>query len=561
MKNYTYDAENFKNIFEQSFTWISGFMRNVRRFPDRNAVIDPDKDGTERIWTYFELNSDVNRLANGLAAAGVGEGDMVFYQLYNSPQFVMCYVAPQKLGAINSPGNFNLAAGETARIIDRDRPKAYIYDCDVMDMAVKALELCTEKPSLILAVDYHGKHPVLPEGHIFFDDYIHMFPNKEPKAQYTPDMYAEVTRLGTSGTTGTPKAVPLNNANEVLSAHDCIMHFPLSPVDVTMNMTPWFHRGGLHSGGPTPTLYAGAALVVMRMFSAPACFHCVERYGVTFLIGVPSALNNLAKRQEKHPTDLSQLKGIVTMGSPLETQDCIRFQKVLTPNIFNGYGTTETFWNSFLRPYDLPQMAGSAGRSCTDDEIRIVNIYEDRKAEPDDVVPRDGQTQGEIIIYSPYKSALCYAENPEQTAEKYYNGWFYTKDVGTWDAESYVTVAGRKDDMIICMGENIYPAQLEEVINRHPLVRDCMVTGVEDESRGESVVAYVIPEDETLTVNELNRYCQESDDLSAYKCPRFYAFTDELPYNSTGKKQHYLLKERARADKAVGQLLRPRLVK
>ncbi|EKC51866.1 AMP-dependent synthetase and ligase, partial [human gut metagenome] len=84
-----------------------------------------------------------------------------------------------------------------------------------------------------------------------------------------------------SGTTGTPKGVPLNNANEVLSAHDAIMHFPLTPNDVTMNMTPWFHRGGLHSGGPTATLYAGASLVVMRMFGAKACFEAVERYGVT----------------------------------------------------------------------------------------------------------------------------------------------------------------------------------------------------------------------------------------------------------------------------------------
>jgi len=553
---YTYDAENFRHYFEQNFTWIGGFMRNVRRYPRRNAIIDPLK---ERIWTYSQLNSDVNRLANALAGAGVGPGDMVLYQLYNSPQFVMCYIAPQKLGAVNSPGNFNLAAGETARMIDRDRPKAYIYDCDCMEMAVKALEICSEKPALVLAVDYHGKRPELPEGHHFFDEYIMYFSDEEPVTHHTPDMYAEVTRLGTSGTTGTPKAVPLNNVNEVLSAHDAIMHFPMNPTDVTMNMTPWFHRGGLHSGGPAPTLYVGASLVVMRLFSAPACFNFVEKYGVTFLIGVPSALSNLAKRQEKHPADLSGLRGIVTMGSPLEMQDCIRFMEVLTPNIFNGYGTTETFWNSFLRPYDLPEMAGTAGRSCTDDEVRVVNVYEDRKAKPDDTVPMDGISQGEIIINSSFKSGLCYAENPEQTEEKYYKGWFYTKDIGTWDADSFISISGRKDDMIICMGENIYPAQLEEVINRHPKVRDCMVTGVEDPSRGQSVVAYVIPEDDSLTVNELNLYCTSSDDLSVYKCPRYYVFTDTLPYNATGKKLHYLLKERAMADKEAGKLIRPRL--
>ena len=553
---YTYDADNFKKIFEHSFTWVNAFLRNVGRYADRNAVIDP---GHERIWTYRELNADVNRLANGLAAYGVGESDIVLYQLYNCPQFVMCYIAPQKLGAINGPGNFNFSAGETARMLDRDKPKAYIYDTDCLDMAVRALELAEHKPALVLAVDYHGKNPDLPEGHRFFDEFITEYPDTEPETSFTPDMYAEVTRLGTSGTTGTPKAVPLNNINEIMSAHDAIMHFPLSPRDVTMNMTPWFHRGGLHSGGPTPTLYVGASLVVMRMFSAKATFEYAEKYGITFLIGVPSALTTLATRQERHPADLSSLKGIITMGSPLETQDCIRFRELLTPNIFNGYGTTETFWNSFLRPYDLPDMAGSAGGSCTDDDIRVVHIYENRKAEPEDAVPNDGKSEGEIIIFAPNKSALCYIDSPEQTADKYYKGWYYTKDVGTWDENSYITIAGRKDDMIICMGENIYPAQLEEVLNRHPKVKDCMVTGVADPKRGQAVAAYIIPEDPSLTANEMNLYCAGNDDLPAYKCPRYYAFVDSLPYNATGKKQHFLLKEQAEKDLESGVLVRPKL--
>ena len=367
--NETYDVSAFRAVFERSFTWISGFLRNVRRFGEKTAVIDP---ASGRTWTYAALNRDANRLANALLAAGVGPGDVVLYQLYNSTQFVLSYLAPQKLGAINEPANFNLAAGETARLIDRDRPKVYIYDCDVAEMAAKALSLAAHQPALVLAVDARSERPALPEGHRFFDDVLAAFPDTEPITNRIPNLYDEVTRLGTSGTTGTPKGVPLNNANEVLSAHDAIMHFPLTPNDVTMNMTPWFHRGGLHSGGPTATLYAGASLVIMRMFGAKACFDAVGRYGVTFLIGVPSALEKLAARQEKHPADLSGLHGIVTMGSPLERESCIRFQRLLTPRIFNGYGTTETFWNSFLRPDDLPQMAGSAGRACTDDEVRVI---------------------------------------------------------------------------------------------------------------------------------------------------------------------------------------------
>ena len=460
--NETYDVSAFRAVFERSFTWISGFLRNVRRFGEKTAVIDP---ASGRTWTYAALNRDANRLANALLAAGVGPGDVVLYQLYNSTQFVLSYLAPQKLGAINEPANFNLAAGETARLLDRDQPKVYIYDCDVAEMAAKAISLAAHQPALVLAVDARSERPALPEGHRFFDDVLAAFPDTEPITNHIPNLYDEVTRLGTSGTTGTPKGVPLNNANEVLSAHDAIMHFPLTPNDVTMNMTPWFHRGGLHSGGPTATLYAGASLVVMRMFGAKACFDAVGRYGVTFLIGVPSALEKLAARQEKHPADLSGLHGIVTMGSPLERESCIRFQRLLTPR--------------------------------------------------------------------------------------------YTHDVGTWDAGHYVTVRGRRDDMIVCMGENIYPAQLEEVLCTHPKVADCMVAGVPDASRGESVAAYLIPADDTLTAKELARWCAANDDLSDYKCPRYYRFVTELPYNATGKKLHVQLKQQAAADLAAGLLERP----
>ena len=159
--NETYNVSAFRAVFERSFTWISGFLRNVRRFGEKTAVIDL---ASGRKWTYGALNRDANRLANALLAAGVGPGDVVLYQLYNSPQFLLSYLAPQKLGAINEPANFNLAAGETTRLLDRDRPKVYLYDCDVGEMAAKALSLAAHRPALVLAVDARGERPTLPEG-------------------------------------------------------------------------------------------------------------------------------------------------------------------------------------------------------------------------------------------------------------------------------------------------------------------------------------------------------------------------------------------------------------
>lgn len=549
----TYNAEMFKKTFESEFTWLNGFMRNVHRFGYKTAAID---QATEKVWSYSELNNDANKLANAMKKDGVKKNDVVFVQLFNSPQFLFGYIASQKIGAIINPANFNLSPGETAEIIGHNEPKVYIYDIEIVDTAVKALELSKHKPDIVIAVNNSLKEINLPEGHILFDDYVKDSLAEDPPIDFEPYIYDEVVRLQTSGTTGTPKGVPLNNINEVLSAHDVIMHFPLSLQDVTMNMSPWFHRGGLHSGGPTPTLFAGAALVILRTFNPKICMECVEKYSITFLTGVPSILTLLANRQEKHPADISSLKGIITMGSPLEKEACIRFQKILTPNIFNGYGTTESFWNTFLRPFDLPEMSGTAGRSCTDDEVRIVNVYDDRKADPDDVVPADGKTEGEIIIKCPTKSTFCYIKNEQATKEKFADGWMYTGDIGTWDEKQFITVAGRKDDMIISKGENIYPARIEEVLNCHPKVSECIVTGVPDSTRGESVAAYVIPKDSSLTVAELMEYCKESPNISKYQAPRYYRFVTELPHTATGKKQHFKIKEQAKKDLADGLLLR-----
>ena len=551
--DYTYDISMFKETFESEFTWLNGFMRNVRRFGYRAAAIDP---AGKREWNYAQLNIEANRFANALKNDGVKKSDVIFMQLFNSPEFLFTYVASQKIGAISNPANFNFSPGETAEIISHNKPKVYLYDAEIVSTAVRALKLSKHKPEIVIAVNKSVKEFTVPEGHILYEDYVNGSAETDPPVDFEPHIYDEIVRLQTSGTTGTPKGVPLNNINEVLSAHDVIMHFPLNVTDITMNMTPWFHRGGLHSGGPTPTLYAGAAVVIMRTFNPKVTLRYIENYKITFITGVPSVLTLLATKQEKHPKDISSLKGIITMGSPLEKEACIRFQNVLSPNLFNGYGTTETFWNTFLRPFDLPEMSGTAGRSCTDDEVRIVKVYEDRKAEPDDLVATDNVEEGEVIIKCPAKTTYCYVGNEQATKEKFYKGWMYTGDIGTWDEKQYISIAGRKDDMIISKGENIYPARIEEVINLNPKVSECIVTGVPDSTRGESLAAYVIKADESLTVAELLDFCAQSPNLSKYQVPRYYRFVTELPHTATGKKQHFVIKKQAREDLKNGLLLR-----
>ncbi len=546
----TYDDTMFIDTFEHEYTWLNGVMRNVHRFSKRNAILDPE---TNRSWTYKKLNEDSNKLAHALQKDNIAKNDVVMIAVRNSPEFCLSYVGPRKIGAILLAANFNLAAGEMALLIDYNSPKVLIYSANIVDVVVEAEKLCKNKPlRFVLADNIEGVQ--LPEGHISYEDYVKDMPITEPTISFRPHIYDEVVRLCTSGTTALPKSVPLNDINEVLSAHDIIMHYPLNPNDVTLNMTPLFHRGGVHCGGPVPSFYVGCAVIIMRKFQPKTALEWVSRYNITFMIGAPANLEMLARVQEKNPQDLKGLRGIVTMGAPLSHASCIRFMNVLTPNIFNGYGTTETLCNSYLRPYNLPEGAGSVGGSCIDDEVRVVKIYDDKKAEPEEMVEHDKSSEGEIIIRAPEKTTYSYYNNKEMTEEKFYKGWMYTGDTGTWDEDWFVTVHGRKDDMMVVSGENIYPTQIEEAICENPKVKDCIVTAAEDKLRGHAVCAYVIPEDTSLTLKELADFCSKSPMLSKYKKPRYYAFIDEIPHTPTGKKMHYLMKERANEDVISGVL-------
>ena len=548
----TYNDRMFIETFEREYTWLNGFMRNVRRYGSKDALLDPL---TDRKWSYRDLNAEANRLAHALRADGVGKNDVVMSVLVNCPEFCFSYIGPRKIGGIINLANFKLSSGELSLLINHNQPKVIIYAAEVSEMVVEAVNMAEYKPASVVMAD-NLENVQIPEGHIAYDDYVAGQPEDDPEMDFVPHIYDEVVRMCTSGTSALPKSVPLNDINEVLSAHDAIMHYPLNCKDVCMNMTPLFHRGGSHSGGTCPTFFVGAALVLMRSFSPRTTLQYLEKYGITFLTGSPASLEMLARIQEKTPFDLSKLKGLVTMGAPLEKAACRRFLEVLTPNILNGYGTTETFWNSFLRPYDLPDYAGTVGGSCIDDEVRVVKVYDDRKAEPDDLVATDNETVGEIIISTPGKTTYSYYNNPEEEEKKYYKGWMYTGDLGYWDENLYVTVNGRKDDMIVCSAENIYPTQIEEVLNEHEKVSDSMVTSVPDKVRGQVVVAYVVPKDESLTTEELVHFCNEHPMLSTYKRPRWYRIVDSLPHTATGKKMHYVMKQQASEDLAAGLLKR-----
>jgi acyl-coenzyme A synthetase/AMP-(fatty) acid ligase len=558
-ENFEIESENdpskkYKKIFESEFTWLNGFMRNVMRYNNKKAVVFPL---TESEWTYQTLNEDANRLANALLKNNVDKKDVILHQLNNSPAFVFTYIACHKIGAVNAPVNFRLAPQELAYIIDNCSPEVFVFESENIENVRMALSISKHPPRILIVYNSLNKYDENKiSGCIKYEDFVLDSSSENPVLDYSLNMYDETTRLFTSGSTGKQKGVVITSINEILSAHDVIMHLPMNCTDITMNMTPWFHRGGLHAGGLTPTLYSGGTVVIMPHFDAKLCLKYVEKYKLTYLIGVPTVIEYLARMQKREGYDLSSLNGIIAMGSPLNRADCIRYQKLLTPNIFNGYGTTETFWNTFLRPFDLPDKAGTAGISCVDDDVRVVKIYQGRRAEPDDLALNDDLEIGEIIVKSPAKSAYSYSTDEEEKRSQFYKGYLYTNDVGTWDENHYITLVRRKDEMINSSGENINPEQVESVIKEMNGVRDCAVTSVLNKVRGEMVVAYIVRSRASLEAKQIDNFCIDNIRLANYKRPRYYRFVQQLPETLNRKVNRLTLKQMAKDDLENGLLLR-----
>ena len=213
--------DNFKELFESRYTWIEGYMRNVRRYSRKLAIIDPESN---KKWTYAEFNEDVNRLTNSLVSIGIGKKDVVMLDLLNCPEFAFAYVSTQKIKAVCCPVSYRLSAGELADNIEDSLPKVIIFDSTNEKTVLEALDICGHKPERLIVTNGKSAGEVV--------SYKEFVKNASTAEYYDPssgyNIYDETTRLYTSGTTGRAKGVSMTSINEVLSAHDVMIHFPMS---------------------------------------------------------------------------------------------------------------------------------------------------------------------------------------------------------------------------------------------------------------------------------------------------------------------------------------------
>ena len=531
------------NFYELALSHVP-FVQSAESYPDYKLAVTDIEAG--KAWTFKEFNRDINKLAHAFQEVNFKKGDVVMASMLNGSDFILATYATFKTGAIFSPINFRIPEADVAYHIEDSQPKIYLYDEELKDIARPALERSRHKPQLVISTAEFGN--------LMKDK-----PETEPKILDGITPFDEALRLYTSGTTGKAKGVPLSHLANYMT------YFLLSVDGMDANtrfldLSPYFHRAGGHPF--MACLGFGSHVFAMKHFDPRVALDTVEKEKITFIIGAPPmfaamimVMREGAKQGKKW--DVSSLNGIDSMGAPLVRSLYQACKEMLTENIFNSDGNTETGWDIKQYPW-APSVKWAPtpvmnGISCPFHFVRVVKAYSDKKAEPDEIVPRDGKTEGEMIVKSLLQDDH-YHNQPDQTAKAFYKGWYYTGDVVTWDKDGYFAIRSRTGDMILSGAENIYPEEVEAILNEHPKVADSVVVGVPDEVMGEKVGAYVMPKDPSLTVEELDQYMAQHPTLARFKRPRYYKFIREVHYTATGKKIHYELRDQIKADLENGEL-------
>ena len=455
------------------------------------ALIEPESG---RSWTFGELRERVDALAGELVAHGVGPGDTVAFSLPNGPEIVAAFLAVVRAGAAAAPLNPAYTEGEFHAYLADLAPRAMLWQNDA---AAAALPACAD-----LGIERLELTGLRAPG---------LLPARDPDAV--------ALMLHTSGTTSRPKGVPIRQRNLAASAATIAATYNLSSDDVSHCVMPLFHVHGLVAS-TLAQLHAGGAVLVPRRFSAGAFWEHNRRHRVTWFSAVPTIHGILADRAETEPPAAHGLRFARSCSSSLPPTLLERFEALFQVPLVEAYGMTEAAHQMASNP--LPpgeRRAGSVG-VATGSELTIM---------PD----------GEVAVRGP-GVVDGYRDNPEANAAAFQDGWFRTGDSGMLDSDGYLHLAGRIKELINRGGEKISPREVEEVLLRHPSVREAVAFALPDAKYGEVVGAVVVADGEA-DQPVLAAHCAER--LASFKVPTRIVFLDAIPKGPTGKIQRRLLAE------------------
>lgn len=487
--------------------------------PDREAFVEYERN---RRFTFATLNQRSNRVANTLLARGIVPGDRVATLLKNGIEFVETYFALAKIGAIMVPVNWRLVAPEVAYILQDSGSVAMVFDAE-FDPVTQAL-FAGEHGDLAvqhwLRLDIQDRPA--PDWADDYDSVLAAASATEPPIGAWDDDNLFI--MYTSGTTGRPKGAVHSHDGMLWSQLTSMSTSDMRGDDRWLLALPMFHVGCLN---PTSLLvHRGATGIIMRDLDMAGMFRCIDQEKVTIFMAVPALMQFMLTAPERAQYDLSSVRWIATGAAPVPVS-LLRDYEALGINIFQAYGLTESCGpGTLLLHDDAEAKVGSCGKPQMHTELKIVDSQ-------GNTIARGSSEPGELLLAGRH-IMKAYWNNPEATAQTLRDGWLHTGDVCTWDAEGFVTICDRMKDMIISGGENIYPAELENVLAACPQVQEAAVIGVASKKWGETPLAIVVPAPGTApTAESLKAYCREN--LAGYKVPQLYELVESLPRNPSGK--------------------------
>ncbi|RJP18455.1 MAG: long-chain-fatty-acid--CoA ligase [Candidatus Abyssobacteria bacterium SURF_5] len=493
--------------------WV---YKHAIRKPEATAVV-VDK----RRLTYAQLNERVNRLAHALSGLGIAEGDRAAILSFNSNEYIEFVLALAKLGAIVVPLNYRLAPPELEYILNDSGAKLLVCGSEFSHV-YEELRQRVNLERYIITGD-SAAEPLLS-----YEALLARSSAAEPRMAPTGIDTALIV-MYTSGTTGRPKGAILTHGNVLFASLNAIQHG--NSEGPALICIPMFHVGGLTTQA-LPTVYRGQPIIFQRYFDPEHALQLIERERVAGMLAVPAVLLFMSQVTSFMEYDLSSMKSFFVGGAPCPVPVLRKYlERGVT--IRQGFGMTESTGTGIvLEPEDNERKLGSCGRPMFHCNARV---WDDsgRDAAPNAI--------GELMLRGPV-IMKGYWNMPEQTEAAFTDGWFHTGDLARMDDEGYIFIVDRMKDMLITGGENVYPAEVENVIMGHPKVGEVGVIGVPDERWGDSVRAIVVPlPGQSLTAEEIQRFCEGK--LARYKIPKSVVFIDALPRNPAGKILKGVLRE------------------